>query len=447
MRNDITCNFNGENERWEVGFGLSPVSAANLLAREFPDVSRWMAWNMRPDPAEIALRAMLGEGVSNQGKFGKWNWERVPCSYGNVGFWSGRTKRLDLGSSWVGMVRITGAKGENFLMFSYIRADLSIGSEYLVSTGDIRLLRRFADDAMKYLRPRKKPNKIIVNVVGHQPDIVLKADEVENVYLPDDLHRDILAQVDGFFGGKEAYKELDIPYKRGFLFTGMPGTGKTMLIRQLIRHVYRKHRVETSYLAVTRKTDADDLRMLFGCASAKKPAMLILEDIESLCQETTLTRSEVLDELDGIKQRSGMLLIATANDPSRIDPALVHRPSRFDRVWTFPVPDLALRTRYIADHFKGIDSAFVHYVAEETEDWTLAYVKELRTTAAILAVRDGLKALDASHVKTALQLLQEQFRAGKNGHADGHKSNRKVGFGFGGRRENQAPAAGIGVQV
>jgi ATP-dependent 26S proteasome regulatory subunit len=210
----------------------------------------------------------------------------------------------------------------------------------------------------------------------------------------------------------------------------MPGTGKTMLIRQLIRHVYRKHRVETSYLAIHRRTDADDLRMLFNSASEKNPALLVLEDIESLCHETQLTRSEVLAELDGLNQRSGMLIIATANDPSRIDPALVHRPSRFDRVWNFPLPDKALRARYVADQFPKIESQLAELVAQETEDWTLAYVKELRNTAGILAIKDGLTAMTPRHVKAALALLREQYQAGKTNYAEIHKSSRKVGFGF-----------------
>ena len=425
--------FNETDENWEVGFGLSPVTAAKVLARDFPEVAQWMAWNMKPDPAARSIRAMLGEGINNKGKVGAWDWERVPCSYGNVGFWSSRLERPHLGTGWVGMIRVTGAKGESFLLFSYIRVDMTVGSEYLVSTGDIKLLRRFADDVAQHLRPRRSRSKVIVNVVGLQPDIELKVDEMEEVYLPSDLREDIFAQVDGFFGSKQVYKEMKIPYKRGFLFTGMPGTGKTMLIRQIIRHVYRKHGVDTHYLSVTRRTDADDLRHLFSCASEKKPALLVLEDIESLCEETHLTRSEVLAELDGLNQRSGMLLIATANNPSRIDPALVHRPSRFDRVWTFPIPDMALRTRYISEQFTGIDPAIVNHVAEETEDWTFAYVKELRNTAGIMAIKDGLKAMETRHVKAALQFLREQFRAGKTGHADAHKSSRKVGFGFGGR--------------
>jgi hypothetical protein len=416
---------------WNIGFGLSPVIAAQMLAKEFPDVPQWLVWNMGPDPAELAIRSMLGEGLNNMGKVGAWDWERVPCSYGNVGFWSSRLERPHLGSCWIGMIRVTGAQGESFLLFSYIRADMTIGSEYLVSTGDLKLLRRFADDVLRHLRPPRHRNKVVVNVIGRQPDFELTVDEQEVVYLPEELHNDIITQVDVFFGNPKIYKEMNIPHKRGFLFTGVPGTGKTMLIRSLIRRVYRKYGVDTSYLSVTRRTDADDLRRLFHCASEKKPGLLVLEDIESLCHETCLTRSEVLAELDGINQRSGMLLIATANDPSRVDPALVHRPSRFDRVWTFPVPDRNLRTRYIADQFKGVESGIVGFIADETEDWTMAYLKELRNTAALLAIKDGMTAMGTKHIQMALRLLREQFRAGRTGHADAHKASRSTGFGFG----------------
>jgi len=428
--NEAMPIFNEEREQWGIGFGLTAVSAAKLLAKEFPEVPQWMTWSMRLDPAEHALRAFVGEGIRNEGTVGNWKWERVPCSYGNIAFWSSSTKRVEIGPCWVGMLRITNSNGNNFLMFSFLRADMQIGAEYLVSTGNLPFLRRFAEDVRKSLHKRRSLHTVTVNVIGHLPDLRLDAREVEKIYLPESLHEDIFSQVDGFFGNKQLYKDMNIPYKRGFLFTGMPGTGKTMMIRNLIRHVHTKHRVSTSYLTINRRTDADDLRMLFNCANEKVPALLILEDVESLCHETQLTRSEVLAELDGIGQRSGMLLIATANDPSRIDPALVHRPSRFDRVWTFPLPDKALRTRYLADQIAGLESAVVDDIAEATEDWTFAYLKELRNTAGILAIKDGLRASEFRHVKAALNLLKDQFKAGKSGHADTHKSNRKVGFGF-----------------
>ena len=111
-----TCRFDQQSEKWNVGFGLSPVSAAQLLANEFPEIPQWMVWSMKFDPAESAIRSMLGEGISNRGKVGAWSWERVPCSYGSVGFWSSRLENPHLGVCWVGMIRVTGAKGESFLV-------------------------------------------------------------------------------------------------------------------------------------------------------------------------------------------------------------------------------------------------------------------------------------------------------------------------------------------
>ncbi len=437
MTIEATATFGRRSEKSTISYGMTPVNASRMLSREFPEVERWMLWNMHTDPAERAISSFPGQGNTSSGKMGSWTWERVPCEYGNTGFWTGSTKRLKYGKCWVGMIRVTNRTGESFLIFSYLRFDMSIGKEYIVSTGDFKLLRRFAGAVMRHMRPGGKRDIIHVNVVNQAKDFQLKASEIEPVYLPEGLHRDIYAQVDGFFCGHTKYKRLGIPFKRGFLFTGQPGTGKTMLIRNLIRHVHSKHKIPSCYLHIHRRVDADDLQLLFNCASEKRPALVILEDVESLCHETIITRAELLAALDGIGQHTGMLLIATANDPSRIDPALVHRPSRFDRVWTFPLPDYALRVRYIREQFGGIDAALAEQVAYETDDWTFAYIKELRNTAGILSINAGAEAIQGDHVKEALGLLRDQFKSGKTGHAEANrKPNNPVGFQFDhGRRD------------
>ena len=94
------------------------------------------------------------------------------------------------------------------------------------------------------------------------------------------------------------------------------------------------------------------------------------------------------------------------------------------------IADRKLRASYISEQFPRLETGLVDFVAEQTEDWTFAYVKELRNTAGILAIKDGKRALETCHVKAALALLKEQYHAGKTGYAEVHKAGRKAGFGF-----------------
>ena len=59
----------------------------------------------------------------------------------------------------------------------------------------------------------------------------------------------------------------------------------------------------------------------------------------------------------------------------------------------------------------------------------MAYMKELRNTAGILAIKDGHTEITPHHIREALKLLGAQFSSGKKGHADSPKSRRKMGFG------------------
>lgn len=156
--------------------------------------------------------------------------------------------------------------------------------------------------------------------------------------------------------------------------------------------------------------------MLFHEARRTAPSLVIVEDIDSLLTESRLSRATVLAQLDGVEPRDGILFIATTNHPGSIDPALVHRPSRFDRVWRFPLPDLELRHRFLSWALTSVTKDVVDDMARKTEGWSFAYLHELRTTAAILTLDRQTSTIAGGDVTRAFALLAPQFQAGRKNH-------------------------------
>src|SRR5205814_921195 len=90
-----------------------------------------------------------------------------------------------------------------------------------------------------------------------------------------------------------------------------------------------------------------------------------------------------LNELDGFAKNTGILTVASANDPAKLDPALVNRPSRFDRRYLFALPELQERHRYLHFFTSSLDTNLqlsdedAGSVAAQTEGFSFAYLKEL----------------------------------------------------------------------
>ncbi|SMR55069.1 unnamed protein product [Zymoseptoria tritici ST99CH_1E4] len=168
--------------------------------------------------------------------------------------------------------------------------------------------------------------------------------EWSKVILDEGMKREIQQAADKFFDSKDAYDDLGVPWKRGLLFHGPPGNGKTISIKALMHGLLsrRPHRIPTLYVKTAPREY--NIKDVFDQARRLAPCMLVLEDVETIV--TPSTRSYFFNQMDGLEDNSGLFVVASTNYLDRLDPGLTSRPSRFDRKYLFPLPNEHERTLY-----------------------------------------------------------------------------------------------------
>lgn len=134
----------------------------------------------------------------------------------------------------------------------------------------------------------------------------------------------------------------------------------------------------------------DHVEQALYVANKHAPAVILLEDLDKLIASEKISLAHLLNMLDGLKDANGVLIIATSNEPQKLDPALLHRPSRFDRIWKFPLPRyeqrLALLYKLSGDRFS---EQALREVARKSEGFSMAYVQEIVVNAVLRYVEDG----------------------------------------------------------
>jgi AAA+ superfamily predicted ATPase len=208
----------------------------------------------------------------------------------------------------------------------------------------------------------------------------IKGATFENLILPDALKQEIERDLAKFFASREVYEKYRIPWKRGILLIGPPGTGKTHTIKALINSMGQACLYVKSFKSRC-ATDQDNMREVFSRARRNAPCILVLEDLDSLLDAKN--RSFFLNELDGFATNTGVLVLATTNHPEKLDPAILDRPSRFDRKYYFELPSPAERLRYISawnDALQAemrLSATAIIETVERTDGFSFAYMKEL----------------------------------------------------------------------
>lgn len=202
----------------------------------------------------------------------------------------------------------------------------------------------------------------------------------DNLVLPESLKGEIQHDFTQFFQSRELYDRYRIPWKRGAIFIGPPGNGKTHTLKALVNRLAKPCLYVRSFKSEY-ATEQENMAEVFNRARMTTPCLVVLEDLDAMIDNEN--RAFFLNELDGFESNTGVVVIATTNHPEKLDTAILDRPSRFDRKYYFQLPAENERQRYVQSWNNQLQAELrvseivSAALVRETEGFSFAYLKEL----------------------------------------------------------------------
>lgn len=219
-----------------------------------------------------------------------------------------------------------------------------------------------------------------------------------------------------FFARQAWFRAHRLPFRRGYLFYGPPGNGKSSVIK-----VMAAHRLIEPFLLNFDSGDLDDsgVYRMFELAHRSAPSLIILEDLDRVFPRGKANTQGVnfqalLNCLDGVATQEGVIVVATANDPTALDAAILQRPGRFDRVVAFRPPSAELRRRYWLNLNPNLAGEVLDQVIAAAEGFSFAQLRETY----VLAGQDAFEAgreIVADDLWEAIQLQRADAHQAKQG--------------------------------
>ena len=205
--------------------------------------------------------------------------------------------------------------------------------------------------------------------------------ELNKLYrLPNRATDIILDDISKFWTLEETYKKYHRVFRRNYLLYSAPGTGKTSLINLMCQELIEKYEGIVFSLSTEQEVSAfpDAVRRIRKIEPNRR-IIAIIEDIDAFTQCSNSLNTMLLNILDGNLKLSGLVTIATTNHIEYLEERYTNRPSRFDRVVEFPLPNAASRQMFIEKTVlpEDLEKINIDDWVEKTEGFTIDHINEL----------------------------------------------------------------------
>ncbi len=292
----------------------------------------------------------------------------------------------------------------------------------LIAFKNKRTLFELMRGLRKYARLKlKKSNEIVV--LG-KDNIKKTKNSWDDLILPVGGVQKLRHSIESFFSAEARYKKLGLAHRRGLLFLGPPGNGKSLACRIIASNC------KTAVIALIGNDIAEQMIIqAFNKANDNAPAVILFEDIDKALTCNRFDLTGLINIMDGLdKPAEGVLVIATANKPELIDTSLLHRPGRFDQIFNFGLPDYEQRLELLMRKNKGYFSqTALEDTAKQTVGFSMSYVQEIVVQAGLLSIADNAEPQDA-HLEQSLKNVKKQFETMEAKKSLSENSQNKVGF-------------------